>query len=343
VGASRRSTAAISFTAKKDSKIPTSSPKGPTVSPADERAIAEGGRLIGAGRLVAFPTETVYGLGADATDDRAVAAIFEAKGRPTLNPLIIHVLDQQAAERMVRFDERARTLAGRFWPGPLTLVLPRQVDCPVSLLAGAGLDTLAVRVPNHPIARALLKATGRPLAAPSANRSGAISPTHAEHVAASLGAAIDLIIDGGPCLLGIESTIVDLSGDLPILLRPGGIAVEDIETLIGTLASPDQNAAPRAPGMLARHYAPSRPLRLDAVKAGSGEVLLGFGPAAPGGALNLSPTGNLREAAANLFAMLHQLDRSEIGAIAVMAIPEQGLGRAINDRLRRAASPNLDD
>ena len=320
-------------------KIPTSSPKGPAVSPADETAIAEGARLIRSGRLVAFPTETVYGLGADATDNHAVAAIFEAKGRPTFNPLIVHVLDQQAAERMVRFDERARALAGRFWPGALTLVLPRQADCPVSLLAGAGLDTLAVRVPDHPIARALLTAAECPLAAPSANQSGAISPTRAEHVATSLGTAVDLILDGGPCPLGIESTIVDLSGDLPVLLRSGGIAVENIEALIGPLAQPDPTAAPRAPGMLERHYAPSRPLRLDALAAEPGEVLLGFGPATPSDALNLSPTGNLQEAAANLFAMLHKIDRPEIRGIAVAAIPEQGLGRAINDRLRRASSP----
>lgn len=309
---------------------------------ADAAAIDEAARLLRAGELVVFPTETVYGLGADAANDQAIAAIFAAKNRPRFNPLIVHVAELAAAEQIALFDGRARTLAGRFWPGPLTLVLARRETARISRLACAGLPTVAVRVPGHPLAQALLRATGLPIAAPSANPSGAISPSRAEHVATGpLARRVALILDGGPCPVGVESTIVDLSGEEPQLLRPGGIAMEAIEAVLGRLRRPamDEGTAPRAPGMLRRHYAPSRPVRLGASRARPGEALLAFGPDAPAdAALNLSPSGDLEEAAANLFAMLHALDRPPTTAIAVMPIPETGLGRAINDRLRRAAT-----
>ena len=304
--------------------------------------LSEAAQLLRAGRLVAFPTETVYGLGADATNGEAVAAIFAAKNRPSFNPLIIHVADADVAADLVEFDDRARLLAGTFWPGALTLVLPRKENCPVSLLAGAGLETLAIRVPDHPTARALLKAVSRPIAAPSANRSGEVSPTTASHVAQSLGEAVDLIIDDGPCAVGVESTILDLSGPSPVLLRPGGVTENDIAALIGPVGhlTSDPGQAPRAPGLLARHYATRIPLRMKATEVRENEALLAFGPKPIRGALaseNLSPTGDLAEAAANLFAMLRVLDRPGLGGIAVMPIPETGLGAAINDRLRRAA------
>jgi L-threonylcarbamoyladenylate synthase len=307
-------------------------------------SIGRAATLLRAGRLVAFPTETVYGLGGDATNDRAVAAIFAAKGRPRFNPLIVHVPDLAAAERIAVFDGRARVAAPRFWPGPLTLVLPRRADSGVSLLASAGLDTVAVRVPAHPMAQRLLRAAGRPLAAPSANRSGRVSPTEAAHVAAEFaGDGPALILDGGPCAVGVESTVLDLSGEVPALLRPGGVTLEQLEAALGRIATPAaDSAAPRAPGQLASHYAPSLPLRLAAAAAHPGEALLAFGPEAPAesaATLNLSRTGDLTEAAANLFAMLRRLDQPEFAGIAVMAIPERGLGRAINDRLRRAAAP----
>ncbi|MBC7950876.1 MAG: threonylcarbamoyl-AMP synthase [Rhodospirillaceae bacterium] len=307
-----------------------------TASPA---AIAEGGHLLRDGRLVAFPTETVYGLGGDSTNDRAVAAIFEAKGRPSFNPLIVHVADQADIETLVMVDERTRAVIARFWPGPLTLVLPRAKDSPVSLLASAGLDTIAVRMPDHPVARALIRAAGRPIAAPSANRSGAVSPTLAEHVAESLGARVGLILDGGPCRVGVESTVLDLSGERPALLRPGGVPAEALEQALGTtLIRPTDHAdAPKSPGMLASHYAPKVAVRLNATAAAPGEALLALGPT--DGTLNLSPSGDLEEAAANLFAMLRALDRPEFTGIAIMPIPEHGLGLAINDRLRRAAAP----
>lgn len=309
------------------------------VANASPAAIAEGGHLLRDGRLVAFPTETVYGLGGDATNDRAVAAIFEAKGRPSFNPLIVHVADAADIEALVVVDERTRAVIARFWPGPLTLVLPRAKDSPVSLLASAGLDTIAVRMPDHPVARALIRAAGRPIAAPSANRSGAVSPTLAEHVAESLGARVGLILDGGPCRVGVESTVLDLSGEHPALLRPGGVPVEALEQALGTtLIRPTDHAdAPKSPGMLASHYAPSVAVRLNATHALSGEALLALGDAP--GTLNLSPSGDLEEAAANLFAMLRALDRPEFTGIAIMPIPEHGLGLAINDRLRRAAAP----
>lgn len=302
--------------------------------------IERAAQLIRAGRLVAFPTETVYGLGADATNDRAVAAIFAAKGRPAFNPLIAHVLDAVEARRHVVWTDTAERLAASFWPGPLTLVLPRIEGCRLSLLASAGLDTAAVRAPSHPIARDLIAASGVPIAAPSANRSGAISPTRPEHVVESLGDAVDLVIDGGPCDVGLESTVLDLTTPKPTLLRPGGTTREAIEAVIGAIeAGPAIGVAGtlHSPGQLESHYAPCAAVRLNATKAEAGETMLGFGPIA--GALNLSPHGDLVEAAANLFAMLRQLDALGTSAIAVATIPEEGLGIAINDRLRRAAAP----
>ncbi len=304
-----------------------------------EAQLREGGALLRNGGLVAFPTETVYGLGADASNDRAVARIFEAKGRPTFNPLIIHIADPEQAESLVRLDSRARALMARFWPGPLTLVLPRAPGCSVSLLASAGLDTLAVRLPAHPLAVALIQVAERPLAAPSANRSGAVSPTLAAHVRESLGDRVDMILDGGACRVGLESTVLDLSGPQAALLRPGGVTAEALEQILGeTLIGASFDAGPvRSPGMLLSHYAPSVPVRLNATGAQPGEVLLGFGT--QGGDENLSPSGDLQEAAAMLFAQLRALDRPGITGIAVCPIPEQGLGVAINDRLRRAAAP----
>ena len=310
------------------------------VVPATDRAIAAAAAALRTGRLVAFPTETVYGLGADATNDHAVARIFAAKDRPQFNPLIAHVPDADAAFALTVANEHARRLAARFWPGPLTLVLPRAEGCRVSLLATAGLDTLAVRVPDHPVALALLRAAACPIAAPSANRSGHVSPTTAAHVAESLDGAPDIIIlDGGACPVGLESTVIDLSGPRPALLRPGGIATEDIETVIGRIAAATADDIPRAPGMLARHYAPHRPLRTGATSVRGDEALLAFGPQPLTGATvtrNLSQAGDVVEAAANLFAMLRELDRADVAGIAVMPVPETGLGRAINDRLRRA-------
>lgn len=313
-----------------------------TLSAATPTAIADAARLIRGGRLVAFPTETVYGLGGDATDDRAVAAIFAAKDRPQFNPLIIHVADVAAARAIVDFDSRAETLAAAFWPGALSLVLPRAAESPVSLLAGAGLDTLAVRVPNHDTARTLLREAGCPIAAPSANRSGAVSPTTARHVMESLGGAVDLVLDGGPCPIGVESTVIDLSGNNAVLLRPGGVTVETIEAAIGPLATARSDTAPASPGMLESHYAPGLPLRCNATGIEPGEALLSFGPHAISGAAaerNLSPSADLTEAAANLFAFLRELDDPAHSGIAAMRVPEKGLGRAINDRLQRAAGP----
>jgi L-threonylcarbamoyladenylate synthase len=314
-----------------------------TIVLATAAAISRAAGKLRVGRLVAFPTETVYGLGGDATSDAAVAAIFAAKGRPRFNPLIIHVPRLQEAEALALFDERARDLAQSFWPGPLTLVLRRRDGCGVSRLASAGLDTVAIRVPAHPVAQALLRETGRPLAAPSANRSGRVSPTEAAHVASELGDQVALILDGGRCEVGVESTVLDLSGKTPTLLRPGGVTLEALEAALGpVLQAADDPDAPRSPGQLASHYAPRLPLRMDAIAARSDEALLAFGPREPTGAaaaLNLSPCGDLIEAAANLFAMLRRLDRPEFSGIAVVPIPEEGLGRAINDRLRRAAAP----
>jgi L-threonylcarbamoyladenylate synthase len=307
-------------------------------------AIARAAALLRAGRLVAFPTETVYGLGADATNERAVAEIFRAKGRPRFNPLIVHVPGLTEAEALAVFDDRARRVATAFWPGPLTLVLPRRGESRLSLLASAGLRTVALRAPAHAIAQALLSACGRPVAAPSANRSGRVSPTAAAHVAEELGDRVALVIDGGRTTVGLESTVLDLSGGPPALLRPGGVTVERLTELLGTIAMP-AGVLPKSPGMLASHYAPSLPLRLEAVAAYPGEALLAFGADAPPGfaeVLWLSCSGDLAEAAANLFAMLRRLDRPAFTGIAVMPIPEHGLGRAINDRLRRAAAPRQD-
>ena len=313
---------------------------------ANREAIAAAARVLADGGLVAFPTETVYGLGADATNGAAVARLYSAKGRPRFNPLIAHVADARAALRLARFSDEAKLLAGVFWPGPLTLVLPKRDDCPVSELATAGLDSIALRVPDHPIARDLLKAFGGPVVAPSANRSGHVSPTLAEHVRADLDGRIDLIIDGGPASVGVESTIVSFLAN-PTLLRPGGLPREAIERVLGyELPDPESSTqdVPLAPGMLASHYAPRAPVRLNAVGVRPGEALLAFGPAAPGAerTLNLSPTGDLVEAAANLFSHMRALDGSGASGIAVMPIPNEDLGEAINDRLARAAAPRRD-
>jgi L-threonylcarbamoyladenylate synthase len=285
----------------------------------------------------------VYGLGGDATNERAVAEIFAAKGRPRFNPLIVHVPGLAEAEALAVVDDRARNVVARFWPGPLTVVLQRRGDCGLSLLASAGLDTVAIRAPAHEVAQALLRETGRPLAAPSANRSGRVSPTEAAHVFEELGERVSLILDGGRTQVGLESTVLDLSGETPALLRPGGVTLEQLTELLGPIAAPAAGSL-RSPGMLASHYAPSLPLRLDAAGARPGEALLAFGAEAPTGfaeVLWLSRTGDLAEAAANLFAMLRRLDRPPFTGIAVMPIPEHDLGRAINNRLRRAAARRL--
>ncbi|BDG73834.1 L-threonylcarbamoyladenylate synthase [Roseomonas fluvialis] len=312
-----------------------------------ERAAA----LLRAGDLVAFPTETVYGLGADARNGRAVAAVFEAKGRPHFNPLILHLPEAEAAFDEAVADDRARALAARFWPGPLTLVLPRRPECRVDLLAGAGLDTLALRVPAHPLALALLRGAGVPVAGPSANRSGQVSPTTAQHVMDGLVGRIAAVLDGGPCAVGVESTVLDLAAGGAALLRPGGVPVEAIEAVIGPVARPIPIAAAaatrtlRSPGMLLSHYAPALPVRLAARDVTAEEALLAFGEPLPGaGAVwQLSEARDLREAAARLFAGLRRLDaegaRLGLRGIAAMAVPQDGLGAAINDRLERAAAP----
>lgn len=313
---------------------------------ADDAGIARAARLLRDGALVAFGTETVYGLGADATDERAVAEIFAAKGRPRFNPLICHYPDAEAAFAHVAPTPAALVLAQAFWPGPLTMVLQRRPDCPVALLTGAGLDTLAVRVPAHPVALALLGAVGRPVAAPSANRSGQVSPTTAAHVLAGLGGRIAAVLDSGPCTVGVESTVLDMTTTPPTLLRPGGVTVEQIAAAIGAVA----RGAPigtklRSPGLLASHYAPDLPVRLNATDVGADEALLAFGPALAGAGLlfNLSPGGNATEAASRLFGGLRRLDEEAraraLVRIAVMPIPDAGLGLAINDRLERAAAP----
>jgi len=298
--------------------------------------------LLRRGELVAFPTETVYGLGGDATNDHAVSAIFAAKGRPRFNPLIVHLLNAEHAERLALVDGRAAQLMQRFWPGPLSLVLKRAPSCPISLLASAGLDTLALRVPAHPLAQELLRVARLPIAAPSANRSGRVSPTTADHVLSELDGRIAAVLDGGPCKVGIESTVLDLTTPDPVLLRPGGVPLEALEQAIGKITTAlATGGAPRSPGMLESHYAPALPLRLEAREAKPGEALLAFGDTVPNGAartLNLSAAGDLAEAAANLFAMLRALDAPEFSGIAVMPIPEHGLGCAINDRLKRAAT-----
>jgi L-threonylcarbamoyladenylate synthase len=320
------------------------------VSRADAAAVGDAVRSLKAGGLVAFPTETVYGLGADAANGQAIARLYEAKGRPSFNPLIAHVADIAAAQRLARFTADATRLAQAFWPGPLTLVLAKSAECPVAELATAGLDSIAVRVPKHDVAQKILAAFGGPIVAPSANRSGHVSPTTTAHVLADLRGRIDLIVDGGATPVGVESTIVACLGE-PALLRPGGLPREAIEGVLGrTLAdhSPDiapGDDTPLAPGMLASHYAPRTPLRLDAGRVETGEALLAFGPLLAEGSanakliLNLSQRGDLIEAAANLFSHLRALDSAGAKTIAVMPIPRDGLGEAINDRLKRAAAP----
>jgi len=308
--------------------------------------VARAAALLRGGALVAFPTETVYGLGGDARDEATVAAIFAAKGRPHFNPLIIHYPDAAAAFLDVVADDRARALAAAFWPGPLTLVLPRAAGCTVSLLAGAGLDTLAVRVPAHPVALALLRAAGVPVAAPSANPSGGVSPTTAWHVMEGLGGRIAAVLDGGACAVGVESTVLDLTGAVPALLRPGGVTREALSGAIGAVGvAAARGDAPRSPGQLASHYAPRLALRLGATNAAATEALLAFGPDPPPAPLvwNLSARGDLVEAASRLFAGLRLLDAAGVAGgctgIAAMAVPMVGLGAAINDRLARAAAP----
>ncbi len=302
--------------------------------------ISQAATALRNGKLVAFPTETVYGLGADACNPLAVAAIFAAKGRPSFNPLIVHVASLQAARELGVFNAQAEALADAFWPGPLTLVLPKIANCSLADLVTAGLPHVGLRVPAHPVAQALLQTFAGPIAAPSANRSGKVSPTTAQHVLEGLQGRIDGILDGGPCDVGLESTIVGFGPEGPILLRPGGIPSEAVEACLGIrLANPQQGKI-IAPGQMDSHYAPSTDLRLNADAPLSGEGWLGFGPdthAAP--TRNLSPSRDLHEAAANLFAMLRELDTFGVNKVAVARIPETGLGRAINDRLRRAAAP----
>ncbi len=318
---------------------------------ADAAGVGEAARLLLAGSLVAFGTETVYGLGADATQPAAVASVFDAKGRPHFNPLICHYPDAEAAFAHVEAGAAARLLAAAFWPGPLTMVLPRRVTCPVALLAGAGLETLAVRAPALDPARALLRAVGRPVAAPSANRSGQVSPTSAAHVLDGLGGRIAAVLDSGDCRVGVESTVVDLAAGAPCLLRPGGVPVEAIEALVGpvgrgvTPAEAEASRTLRSPGLMVSHYAPRLPVRLEAEGAEADEALLAFGPVAKDGGtvFQLSARGDLIEAAARLFAGLRWLDaegaRLRLKRIAAMAVPREGLGLAINDRLQRAAAP----
>lgn len=306
------------------------------VTPAD---LDLGARIILAGGLVAAPTETVYGLAADALDGRAVARIYAAKGRPEFNPLICHVASLAMANQLAQFSPLADELAARFWPGPLTLVLPRAATCPVSDLATAGLDTIALRMPKHPAIIGLIERVARPLAAPSANASEQLSPVTAQHVASSLGSRVNLILDGGRTTSGIESTIVALTESGAVMLRPGALARAEIEAVAGPLASPSHDSKVVAPGMLRRHYAPRARLRVNALESNAREAYLAFGDTPRGlvATLNLSPRGDLEEAAANLFAMLHELDSSH-DAIAVAPIPNVGLGEGINDRLKRAGA-----
>lgn len=308
--------------------------------PATDKGLARAAGLLRGGALVAFPTETVYGLGGDARDGRAVAAIFAAKGRPSFNPLIVHLPDLAAARQVAVFDARAEAVAAEFWPGPLTLVLPLRAEAGISPLVTAGLATVAVRVPAHPVAQGLLRAFGGPLAAPSANPSGKVSPTRAEHVLAGLAGRIAAVVDGGPCAVGVESTILGLDGP-PALLRPGGVTVEALEAVLGVaLVAGGSEVKPNAPGQLASHYAPGAAVRLEVTEPAAGEVFVGFGDC-PGAALSLSEAGDLVEAAARLFHILREADdlAGPGGRIGFAPVPEAGLGRAINDRLRRAAAP----
>lgn len=315
-----------------------------TIAAATPESIQRAAGLLRAGELVAFPTETVYGLGADATNDGAIGKVYEVKGRPASNPLIIHVAAMEEAREIAEFDRRAEILAETFWPGPLTLVLPRREKSPITRRACAGLDTVAVRIPNNKVALTLLRSCERPIAGPSANRSGRTSPTTARHVWDSLGGTVAMILDGGLCTVGIESTVLNLAQDSPLLLRPGDVSANEIAELIGPIAEPTQasEAMPTSPGRALSHYAPALPVRLHAIGARRDEALLAFGPDVPQGAaktLNLSPEGDVEEAAANLYRMLIELDDPAYSGIAVMAVPEKGVGRAINDRLKRAAAP----
>jgi L-threonylcarbamoyladenylate synthase len=316
------------------------------ILPTSEAAVAAAARILAEGGLVAFPTETVYGLGADATNPVAIAHLYQAKGRPAFNPLIAHVGDIAAARQIARFDAAATALAEAFWPGPLTLVLPKTQGCAVADLATAGLDTVAIRIPAHPVARDILRVFGGAVVAPSANISGHVSPTTAAHVQSDLAGRIDLIVDGGPVAVGVESTIVGCF-DAPMLLRPGGLPRAEIERVLGRAVvqppADGDSGQPLAPGMLASHYAPRAKVRLNAVKLEADEALLAFGLGAISGidgasiVMNLSERGDLDEAAANLFGHLRALDGKGVRTIAVMSIPDEGLGEAINDRLRRAA------
>ena len=317
------------------------------IRPADARSIAKAARILARGGLVAFPTETVYGLGADATSGEAVARIYAAKERPSFNPLIAHVADLAAAEKLALIVGDALVLAKAFWPGPLTLVVPALATCPVAALARAGLDSVAIRAPAHPVAHRLLAAFGKPIAAPSANRSGRVSPTEASHVAEDLGSRVEMILDGGPTEVGVESTIVSCLDSKAQILRPGGVSRAAIERILGRpvddAPAPHDDAAPLAPGMLASHYAPRGLGRLDADDARPGEAILDFGSPMPGpdsaARLNLSENADLVQAAANLFGYLRRLDFSGAATIAVARIPDRDLGEAIVDRLRRAAAP----
>ncbi len=313
-------------------------------SGADKTFIARAAEVLRGGKLVAFPTETVYGLGGDATNEQAVAAIFAAKGRPTFNPLIIHMADFSELSAYVDISPLAENLAAHFMPGALTLILPRKKDAALSWLVSAGMDTLAVRIPSHAVARALLREVNVPIAAPSANRSGSVSATTPLHVLESLGDKVDLILGAGRSPIGIESTILDITAATPVILRQGGVTQSEIEAVIGKVdVFTGHSDTPTSPGQLQSHYAPNARVRLNATHAEEGEALLAFGPEmgikSSKIRLNLSERGDLHEAAANLFAMLRELDKPEIKTIAVMSLPEIGLGLAMNDRLRRAAAP----
>lgn len=309
------------------------------IIPADPAGVEEAAALIGRGCPVAVPTETVYGLAGDATSGEAVAAIYAAKGRPSLNPLIVHVGSVAKAEAIARLSPTARRLAVAFWPGPLTMVLPRAPESPIAGLVTAGLSTVAVRAPAHPVMRALIEAVGQPLAAPSANASGSVSATRAEHAARSLDGRIELVLDGGPTRIGIESTIVAVEEDRLRLLRPGSITIEMLHAATGVSVETGDRGAIEAPGQMLSHYAPSKPVRLEAASAEADEFLIGFG--AVSGRVSLSGKGDLAEAAARLFDLLHEADRSEAPRIAIAPVPAEGLGLAINDRLNRAAAARV--
>jgi L-threonylcarbamoyladenylate synthase len=304
----------------------------------DKYGIKTAAAQLRAGKLVAFPTETVYGLGANAYINEAVASIYEAKRRPSFNPLIVHFNNVDDVKQQVVWNEWSEKIAEKFWPGAVTFILNRTKNCQLSLLVSAGLDTVAVRIPSNKIANKLIEESGCPIAAPSANASGKISPTTAEHVETSLGSRIPYIVNGGSCAIGLESTVIDLSGENPTLLRFGGVTLGQLNAIIGPISLCYNENIILSPGMLSRHYAPDTPIRLNATKFSKTETVLGFGPGAPTSAFNLSSTGNLIEAAANLFNFMHKLNKPGASPIAVMPIPEVGLGQAINDRLRRSAA-----